>query len=93
MNEFSTATARMSPLTVPKIGGVVNHYVVVALHASVAEISCVARVLFAKREMTQMWRGVRDVKFSARLRGSEDAWTNEGGRSYSICPSTLDTES
>ena len=93
MNEFSTATARMSPLTVPKIGGVVNHYVVVALHASVAEISCVARVLFAKREMTQMWRGVRDVKFSARLRGSEDAWTNEGGRSFSICPSTLDIES
>ena len=93
MNEFSTATARMSPLTVPKIGGVVNHYVVVVLHASVAEISCVARILFARREMTQMWRGVRDVKFSARLRGSEDAWTNEGGRSYSICPSTLDTES
>ena len=39
-NEF--ATGRMSPLTVPEIGSVV-----LVLHASAAEISCVARVLFA----------------------------------------------
>ena len=76
----------MSPLTAPKICRVVTRHVVVVLHASVAEISCVVRVPFAKREMTQVWRCVRDVKLSARLRGSEDARIIEGGRSLSICP-------